>query len=765
MLVGKCPGKEEIERGRPFVGAAGYLLDTCLEDAKINRSELYLTNIYKYPIYDDNLVPDQEAFDIFWQEVNDIKPKVIVALGNVPLKLLTGQEGIRNFRGSVLKTNKGMSWTIPSYNPAAILRNEDGSQGYWQKYMISMDLRKAKRISEDPFFRLPQRLLRFATSEDDVHQFFWRNRHNSYAAADIETFNSFPSCISFAFSRYEAFSIPLFPKMFGIEITRMTAKELVPVWRHIDKALREKNIIGQNFKFDEERLISLGFRVPHFHFDTMLAASVLDPEFPKSQAFLTSVYTDEPYYKEEGKGFNPKKDKIDRHLLYNAKDSAIDFEIYEKQLEELKKEKLDDFYFNFEHKLHKLYLKIDMKGMRILPSIRQDLKTEYDFRVELKEKEFFERVGYELNVNSPKQVLNYIVNDLKVNCLGTDEKQLTALFNNRIKKPRERDILMRILELRKLKKALSTYVEAEPDWDGRMKTSYRIIGTETGRTSTSVLKPPVRHKRCGLAFQTITKHGDIGSDIRKMFIPDTGKIFMQIDLSQAEARVVTHLADDIETLRMFDTIDIHKKTASWIFGKDMSAITKDERFIGKSSRHGGNYGLQKRTFAQDTNMKAKKYGINLVISEWRAGEILEIFHKHTPSIKGVFQRGIIEELRRTRRLISPNGRKRTFYERLNDDLYREGFAQIPQSTVTDHTKECALIIDEEYPEVDILLESHDALFMQVPEKEYLEYAKELKPIFERPIDFVDCSLSRGMLVIPCEIEIGYNAKDMNELKV
>jgi len=250
-----------------------------------------------------------------------------------------------------------------------------------------------------------------------------------------------------------------------------------------------------------------------------------------------------------------------------------------------------------------------------------------------------------------------------------------------------------------------------------------------------------------------------------MFIPDTGKIFMQIDLSQAEARVVAHLSNDVETLKMFDTIDIHKKTASWIFEKVMEKITKDERFIGKSARHGGNYGLQKRTFAQDTNMKAKKYGIPLVISEWKAGEILEKFHKHTPLIKAVFQKEIIDELRRTRKLVSPNGRKRTFYERMNDDLYREGFAQIPQSTVTDHTKECGLIIDAKYKDVDILVESHDALFMQVPEKEYLDYAKEFRPIFERSIDFERCSLSRGLLSIPCEIEIGYNAKDMNELKV
>jgi hypothetical protein len=96
-------------------------------------------------------------------------------------------------------------------------------------------------------------------------------------------------------------------------------------------------VIGQNFKFDHGKLQDIcGFYIANVYCDIMMLAHSLHCEFEKSQAFLASLYTEEPYYKDEGREFNWKKDKVDRLLLYNAKDAVVAFEIYERLIEAAK---------------------------------------------------------------------------------------------------------------------------------------------------------------------------------------------------------------------------------------------------------------------------------------------------------------------------------------------------------------------------------------------------------------------------------------------
>jgi hypothetical protein len=101
---------------------------------------------------------------------------------------------------------------------------------------------------------------------------------------------------------------------------------------------------------------------------------------------------------------------------------------------------------------------------------------------------------------------------------------------NAIKREEHRLILEKILERRRVKRTISHYLTAQPDFDGRMRTTY-FICLETGRSSTGQQSPPIRpqveirdengkkkNKDLGLPFQTMTKHGDVGSDVRRMFV-------------------------------------------------------------------------------------------------------------------------------------------------------------------------------------------------------------------------------------------------------
>jgi hypothetical protein len=354
-----------------------------------------------------------------------------------------------------------------------------------------------------------------------------------------------------------------------------------------------------------------------------------------------------------------------------------------------------------------------------------------------------------------------------------------------------------MLEDRRVKKTISTYLFAIPDYDGRMKTTC-FPCLETGRSSTGQQDVPIRPKidiigkgrkndmkAMGTAFQTLTKHGDIGSDIRKMYEPEPWEVLIQADSSQAEARVVFLLATDEQALEDIDAHDYHALTASWFFGGTEDDYSKKKlgyespiRFAGKTLRHAGHLGASKRRAATSVNTDARKYGIPIKITEAQADTALSIFHMKQPKIRGVFQNGVIEALRAVddkgiaRCLTAsipwgvdaPHGGKRIFYERWGDELFRQAFSYIPQRSVTDNTKAAGLRIKKQFPDCRLMMESHDALLFAVRYEYVKDFTKLVRKEMERPINFSACSLPRRPLKIPCEVEIGQNYKDFKKFK-
>ena len=118
---------------------------------------------------------------------------------------------------------------------------------------------------------------------------------------------------------------------------------------------------------------------------------------------------------------------------------------------------------------------------------------------------------------------------------GTGEDIIARLLKDKVRDESSRQYYRISSKYADLNKTLSTYLYAMPDFDGRMRTQVRIAGTETGRSSDSVLDKPTRPCKIGFAFKTLTKHGDIGQDIRGILITDPGYVIVNIDLSQAES--------------------------------------------------------------------------------------------------------------------------------------------------------------------------------------------------------------------------------------
>jgi len=802
MILGEAPSYEETRAGKPFVGPSGRELDRLLKDAGINRSDCWITNVCKFevpPNAEKKKIPfhvraKQFGIDIDQQlvelqtEINEIRPNCILALGGTALWALSGKTKISKQRGSIMR---GMGHKfVPTYHPAHLLHSATGGEikGYYNRQIMIFDFKRAWDESASPLMDLPNRVLQVCSNSGELWEFLERYKDKKKLSVDIEAGgHCLPICIGLSFHKGHGMTVPLWNQG---GISDIPSADLVSCWQLLADTLWEKDIVGQNFNYDRDKIRRLGFTIRRIHSDTLLKAFAINPELPKGLAFLTSIYTREPFYKDEGMYEGSTRDL----LLGCARDACVTYEIDDAMNPDLEELGVKKFYENFLMTLPDMYLEIENNGMRVNNDTRMKLIEKYVKWDERLGYEMFEIAGIDVNVSSPLQVHALLFDEWKLpRRKGVGEEELTSLLNLKagVKDPQHRVWIEKCLERRRVKKTISTYLFAIPDYDGKMRTTC-FMCLDTGRTSTGQQDPPIRPlvdiggkdakkdmKVMGTAFQVMTKHGDIGADVRGMYEPDEGEIFVQLDSSQAEARVVFNLATDEDALEAIDVHDYHALTASWFFGGTESDYSKKVlgyespiRFAGKTLRHAGHLGAGYKRAATELNTQARKYKIDINITESQAEHALKIFHARQPKIQKVFHAQVHEAIKDSRRLTAPlpwgidapRGGVRIFYERWGDDLFRQALAYLPQRAVTDNTKAACIRIKRQFKEAKIILEAHDALLFSV-RKEYLEdFIPLAKKEMERPINFKACSLPRRMLKIPCDVEIGENYKDLKKFK-
>jgi len=287
---------------------------------------------------------------------------------------------------------------------------------------------------------------------------------------------------------------------------------------------------------------------------------------------------------------------------YSALDSIITYEIAEELEKELKDFGMWEFYREVSHPLIAPLFEMSLQGVKLdldkMAEVRKLLKEE----IATLQEQLDTLVGHPLNVYSNKQMKEFLYDELKLKTkyknrkatrartITADEQTIREL--NRINNIPALDLILELIERRKL---LSTYLEVKLDEDKRIRTSYLITGTETGRLASRATP-----KDTGTNLQNIPR-----GSFRNMFIPDEGKVFVSADLSQAddlsqaEARVVAYLAGDTRLISVFTMGgDIHKRNASNIFHKKEEEVTKEERTLAKRIVHASHYGMGPMNFAR-----------------------------------------------------------------------------------------------------------------------------------------------------------------------
>lgn len=793
MLILDSATDEEEKTGYAFSGHNESEIRKTCRGAGITYDLTYRTLYLKQKLsydgpkkkYKDHAIEEARAekdYDsILWEEITEHQPKVIVPLGELSLQFITGEKSITKFRGSVLPLspilkNKLIDAKI-NYNPK-ILPSLPPKFFFIDskiKSYVLADFGKIANIinSNGNYQQIPD-LIWIADSAEKFDNFVKRNLDNKWGVFDIETKFNIPVCIGFSFTEHEAICVPLIDS----DVDNTT---LLLLWKKVDELLRSKQWVNQNIKFDVQKLLRFGFEVPNVIGDTAIRSNILFPEFPKNLAFLNSIYTDIPYYKDEG------KDAKDRKQLYHycAKDCLSTYRIYLEQENELNEFELKPF----EQEVNKLfwpYVRMEERGIRVDEDRLRGLTAKYDVQYEIHRK-WLESITFKgFNPHSPDQVSKLIYQDFKLpeqknrktESLETGEETLEYLLTRYCQEDKHMTIVLQlIIGCRKLHKVIE-YCETVIHPDFRLRGSWDLGGTNTGRTackSTTDYKLYKSYKDkhwkftdCGRSIQTISKHGFklfdewYGKDLRSIFVPSPNFVFIEGDLAAAEARVDAVLAEDYKILESYDIPPgVHVKTGEWIFGYQVNKKTEPEKYhIAKTVRHAGERNMQ----AQRCMMILAPFGnFSLQFCE----QALAKFHENQPNIRGVFHAEVIEFLRKNHFLISPHGRRRSFFGEMNKETYNEAISTLPQCTVSDQMKFSIPMLEERMPGVRILAECHDSLLAEVKESEKEKYAEIFKEVVTRPIDFTRCSLSREFqLVIPCELSYSSDSWDkMEDLKI
>ncbi len=349
-------------------------------------------------------------------------------------------------------------------------------------------------------------------------------------AFDIEVSNDEVSCISFSTQADEAISIP-FTKGYA-EYFRLDQE--ASLWKQIADILEDENVLklGQNVIFDSTFLHrKFGIRTRPCA-DTMIASAILFPEFPKGLDFITSIYTRHPYYKDEGKHRIKYGGGSDRDFwIYNAKDSVTLMEAFPKIYKDLERQGNAETYTRQAALIEVLMycsehgIRMDNKGLREESDrVGNEIKQLTD--------ELTVLCGFPINPNSPKQLKDYFYitkgmkpyKDRKTKRISVNEETLKRISR---KGHKEAKILLKLRGLTKLK---GTYLDVKLDIDGRMRCSYNPVGTKSGRLSSGKT-----------IFGTGTNLQNQPPIMKRFMLADEGYVLYNIDLSQAENRVVAYL--------------------------------------------------------------------------------------------------------------------------------------------------------------------------------------------------------------------------------
>ena len=567
-----------------------------------------------------------------------------------------------------------------------------------------------------------------------------------YFAFDTETtsINSLEAELvgaSFSVKKDEGFYIPIN----HVEQTEMSANELVE-WLKQLLETNQKKIIGQNLKYDIAVLRNHGIHIKEFFADTMLMSYATNSTSSRHNLdALAEYYLNTTTIKYEdviGKGakkyksFNqvPIKDATN----YAAEDADITLQLYEKLIEIIDKSSIK-LLKTIDYPLLFVLLEMEQKGALIDTSHLNGLSKEFGTKLLNLVKKIHEASGSVFNIDSPKQLSEILFEKLKIETKGL-KKTSTGYFSTSEsvlqKLSDENEIVKDILEYRSLAKLKSTYTDKISeicDQNSRVHTSYHQAVTSTGRLSSSdpnLQNIPIRTKE--------------GITIREAFIAPSSKKILAMDYSQIELRLMAHYSQDPIMLKSFkNNEDIHKRTASEIFGVELDNVDDEMRRRAKTINFGLLYGMSAFGLANQ-----------LAVSRTEAEIFLNNYFERYSAVKK-FMSDIVENSKELKYVETLYGRKIHVPNiTANNYMVRQAAERAAingplQGSAADIIKIAMIKIDDwinlNAPEINMILQVHDELVYEVPDTFSDD---DLRPI-------LDLMENTTEIDVPLKVEYGF----------
>lgn len=794
MIVGECFSHDDGYRQEPFSGADGAILNSMLHEAGLMRTDCYCTNVVNDRPpggYAANLVAKLKknitvdftnvagihvhrsvaaGIPRLIREVNLTKPNIIIAMGTLPLWVLTGAWGVNKWRGSQLMTTDTVlrdfgildrpTMVIPVCHPSSI-------RAQWDTRPAAInDLRRVRRhMHAQSYNNIPAWSFTLRPSYTQVTDILDTltsrlGESSLWVDFDLETRAGHIACAGISWSRTEALCIP-FMCVENHDGYWSLEEEAALVYR-LYKLLTHPNVKvrGQNLLYDAQYTYRHWHFVPRVAQDTMISHHTMFAGLPKRLDYQASLYCDHyVYWKDDGKTWTRDIGE-DQLWSYNCVDCVRTREGGEVLLDTIASRGMVEVEA-FQQKLFWPVLQAMQRGVRIDKKLRAEMAmTLMDAQAD-RETYFQKVLGHPLNPNSSPQMVKLFYDDLGLPPIKTRAKKgvpghLTcddsALNLIKVREPILRPLLRGIAEYRSLGVFLSTFVQAPLDIDGRMRCSYNICGTETYRFSSSK-----NAFGTGTNLQNVPKGDEEAVDtlnlpnIRRLFIPDPGYTFFDLDLDRADLQVVAWEANDLELKSALKLgVDMHLLNAFVLQGKeppplaelvtghgkysDHIGANKKWRQLAKSFIHGTNYGGGGRTMAIAAN-----------ITTHMADKYQSIYFGRYPGIKNWHAR-VEAQLNKYHFVENAYGYRRYYFER-PEGLLPEGLAWIPQSTVANYIDRIWLALFEHFQLIQVLLQVHDSLAGQFP--------THLKEICKKAMHDTAATVSipyEDLLVIPIGIK-------------
>lgn len=275
-------------------------------------------------------------------------------------------------------------------------------------------------------------------------------------------------------------------------------------------------------------------------------------------------------------------------------------EVYEKLKEGIEKENQQQLLYEIELPLAKVLANMEYLGFAVDKEGLVNFGNMLKEQVGVCRQSIYDMVGYEFNLNSPKQLSKALFEDLGLphgkktkSGYSTDAATLEGL------KKYSPDVIGAILDYRTYQKLNSTYVDGMMDKildNGRVYSTFNQTETRTGRISSS--EPNL---------QNIPVRTHLGSELRKFFVAKEGCVLVDADYSQIELRILAHLSgDDVMRQAFIDGDDIHARTAASVLHLPIDMVTSELRSRAKAVNFGIVYGMGAYTLSKDTDMSLKE---------------------------------------------------------------------------------------------------------------------------------------------------------------